>query len=47
MNIYETPLKDGLRDIIAGAIRENGPQTDLEALFDGVTVRAAAVHNAD
>ncbi|MEQ8194529.1 MAG: YkgJ family cysteine cluster protein [Rhodospirillales bacterium] len=36
MSIYEAPIKDGLRDIISGAIRDNGPQTDLAALFDGV-----------
>jgi hypothetical protein len=47
MNIHKTPLKEGLRDIVSEINRESGPRTDFEALFDGVTGRAAAVHNAD
>ena len=43
MIVYEKPLKDGLRDIVAKTIRENGIDTDIDVLFDGTMNCTSAV----
>lgn len=36
MIVYEKPLKDGLQEIVAKAIRDNGDKTEITPLFDSV-----------
>ena len=43
MTIYEDPLKEGLCEIVSQAIRKNGSETDLDALFGGIIECTSAI----
>ena len=43
MIVYEKPLKDGLQEIVAKAIQENGSHTDISALFTSAMSCTTAV----
>jgi Fe-S-cluster containining protein len=43
MTVYEIPLKDGLQEIVAKAIQENGSDTELSTLFNSAISCASAI----
>ena len=43
MTVYENPLKEGLCRIVAESIRENGSETNLDTLFDGIIECTSAI----